>query len=370
MISTAKIFLAEDDAIRVVCERAVSELRYGRPVVFETPLQSYALLALDTAAPAALERFAEIADGQHELFVSAERAKVLGIEARFGALMALEGLNQAEISGIAYGRAAVSLPAARPAPASFAAFSVVARMALLLPAFVVLPIETGDPRYAGCAVLPSSALKNVPDAEADFAVVARTRVPLKDVRSAEFVVFRGGLAQRDQVAIIVGTPDLNRPVPVRIHSSCITVDLFGSLKCDCGDQLREAILLIEQRDGGMLLYLDQEGRGTGIAAKMRAYGHQAEGLDTIDADALLGFEEDGRRYGAAVAMLQALGVTMVELLTNNPRKIAALEHAGFTVKRRTPVLGVVTVENHSYLATKANRSGHLLDVNAMSLPSR
>jgi GTP cyclohydrolase II len=192
--------------------------------------------------------------------------------------------------------------------------------------------------------------------------VARTPVPLADVGTCDFVVFRGGLAQRDQIAIVVGEPDPTRPVPVRVHSSCITGDLFGSLKCDCGDQLRLGLRILKERGGGVLLYLDQEGRGTGIGAKMRAYAFQNHGLDTVDADAQLGFGADERRYEAAVAMLQGLGIRTIELLTNNPHKIALLAAGGIDVANRVPVMGTVTPENAGYLRTKADRAGHLMDL--------
>ncbi|MDP9836271.1 GTP cyclohydrolase II [Neorhizobium huautlense] len=358
-------FFSADDRSQIACERAISEMRYGRPVVIEGQDITYAVLALDTATPETFHRFAALANGEHTLFVTHARSAVLDIDAPSGLFFSIDGFAYEETTELAYGRGAERLPEWLLASRQGEMFERLARAALLLPAFVCLAIKSADGRFDGCARLAADTFDHTPAAEADFAIVARTRVPLKGIEAAEFVVFRGGVAQRDQVAIVVGTPDLSRPVPVRIHSSCLTGDLFGSLKCDCGDQLREGLLLLEQRGGGMLLYLDQEGRGTGIAAKMRAYGYQHQGLDTVDADAVLGFEEDGRRYDAAVAMLVALGVGSVELLTNNPRKLKALEAAGFTVHRRTPVMGVVTAENRNYLATKARRSGHLLDVDTM-----
>jgi GTP cyclohydrolase II len=186
----------------------------------------------------------------------------------------------------------------------------------------------------------------------------------------QFAVFRGGVAQRDQVAIIVGHPDADAVVPVRVHSSCLTGDLFGSLKCDCGDQLRQGLLKLKELGGGVLLYLDQEGRGTGIAAKMRAYGYQHDGLDTIDADAQLGFGADERRYDAAVAMLGLLGIRRIKLLSNNPSKVERLRAAGVDVVDREPVTGLITAENEHYLRTKAARAGHALDVDALIHSSR
>ncbi|MGF9566018.1 GTP cyclohydrolase II RibA [Neorhizobium sp. BT27B] len=358
-------FFSAIDRWHIACERAISELRYGRPVLIEAEGRDQAVLALDTATPETVDRFAVVARGKQLLFVTRARSSVLDINAPSGVFFAMDGLAYEGLTELAYGRGADHLPAWQPASGESVTLERLARAALLLPAFICFAVKSGDQRFEGCARLAADAFDHTPAAEADFAIVARTRVPLKGIENAEFVVFRGGVAQRDQVAIIVGKPDVARPVPVRIHSSCLTGDLFGSLKCDCGDQLREGLLLLEQRGGGILLYLDQEGRGTGIAAKMRAYGYQHQGLDTVDADAVLGFEEDGRRYDAAIAMLTALGISSVELLTNNPRKLKALEAAGFNVHRRTPVMGVVTPENRNYLATKARRSGHLLDVDTM-----
>src|SRR5262249_35060571 len=152
-------------------------------------------------------------------------------------------------------------------------------------------------------------------------------------------VFRGGEGLRDQVAVIVGPPDLSRPVPVRLHSACLTGDLFGSLKCDCGDQLRNTVQHMAEGEGGIVLYLDQEGRGNGIANKMKAYRLQAQGYDTYDADAALGFDLDQRRFDFAAEMLRQLGVRRVRLFTNNPEKIRALEAAGLEVVGSERALG-------------------------------
>ncbi len=180
----------------------------------------------------------------------------------------------------------------RPA-AELACLVDLSRLALLLPVFLVRPARATDATLAHCLAVDEAEIRAAMPEESRFTQVAATPVPLRDVSDCRFVVFRGGLAQRDQLAIVVGEPDLSRPVPVRIHSSCITGDLFGSLKCDCGDQLREGLQLIAQRGGGVLLYLDQEGRGTGLAAKMRAYALQHDGYDTIDADAEIGSSPTG-----------------------------------------------------------------------------
>jgi GTP cyclohydrolase II len=163
------------------------------------------------------------------------------------------------------------------------------------------------------------------------------------------------------VAIIVGQPDLAKPVPVRLHSACLTGDVFGSRRCDCGDQLQLSLQRLEERDGGIVLYLPQEGRGLGLANKMRTYQMQDDGLDTIDANTTLGFEEDERDYGIAARMLQMLNCTRVILMTNNPAKLAGLAEAGIEITRRISIEAPINVDNCRYLAAKATRAGHRLN---------
>jgi GTP cyclohydrolase II len=178
------------------------------------------------------------------------------------------------------------------------------------------------------------------------------------------VVFRGGEGLRDQVAIVVGRPDFAEPVLVRLHSACLTGDLFGSLKCDCGDQLRSSVRFMAETGGGILLYLDQEGRGNGIANKIRAYKLQSEGFDTYDADEMLGFGPDQRRFDFAAEMLRQLGVARARLITNNPDKIAALAQAGLEVVSHQRAPGRATAENRLYLASKRDRAGHLIELDS------
>lgn len=352
----------------VACERAVADLRAGRPVrMGGADGQDLAVLALDSATAHTYAQFARLAGGRHQLLLTGERARVLGLNDGRPARLALEDTGFAGLAPLAWLRPAlpVRLPVHPPGALDAAAVEL-SRLALLLPALAAVDVAGDDPLWAAALRLPAATLEEALAREdSAYHIVARTPVPLREAGWSEFVVFRGGIAQRDQVAIIVGEPDLSAPVPVRVHSSCLTGDLFGSLKCDCGDQLRHGLLALREKGGGVLLYLDQEGRGTGIGAKMRAYGYQHEGLDTIDADAMLGFGPDGRRYGAAAAMLRALGIGRVELLSNNPTKARRLAEAGITVTGCSPVTGEVTDENEQYLRTKARRAGHLLDVDAL-----
>ncbi|KAB7767091.1 GTP cyclohydrolase II RibA [Xanthomonas maliensis] len=363
------------DPAAIRCERAASELRAGRPVLLTgAPGPARALLALDSSTAQSYAAFARAAQHQHYLFVTPTRARVLGLEAPAGARVALASHDYDRLAALAYLRDT-------PVPAQWAAGDAldagaveIARLGLLLPAILAVELQDADAQaaFAGCQSLSLDDLSQgyAKAAAAGYELVTRTAVPLRGLGMSEFVVFRGGVAQRDQVAIVVGQPDLSAAVPVRVHSSCLTGDLFGSLKCDCGDQLRGGLATLKSLGGGVLLYLDQEGRGTGIAAKMRAYGYQHAGLDTIDADAQLGFGPDERRYGGAVAMLRGLGIARVRLLTNNPSKVERLRAAGIAVDDRIPVTGEITAENEQYLRTKASRAGHALDVDALILAAQ
>jgi len=368
--SQAPPTFGETAAIR--CERAAAELRAGRPVVVTDGQRRRATLALDSASPAGYAAFAEAAGGRHYLFLTAPRARTLGLDTAHGIRIALAGHDFAQLPALAWLRDATApQDGLHEGDDLDAAATEIARLGLLLPALISVELPAGATPFDGCLQLALADLRSgATQAGQDYELVTRSPVPLRDIGMTEFAVFRGGVAQRDQVAVIVGTPDMTGAVPVRVHSSCLTGDLFGSLKCDCGDQLRRGLRTLKDLGGGILLYLDQEGRGTGIAAKMRAYGYQHEGLDTIDADAQLGFGADERRYGSAVAMLRALGVQRIQLLTNNPTKVQHLRNAGIEVLGCVPVTGEITAENEHYLRTKATRAGHHLDVDALIMAAQ
>jgi GTP cyclohydrolase II len=191
-------------------------------------------------------------------------------------------------------------------------------------------------------------------------IASRASVPLKSGARATFVVFRNDVGE-SPVAIIVGKTDVRKPVLVRLHSACLTGDVFGSRRCDCGDQLQLSLDCLEERGGGIILYLPQEGRGLGLANKMRTYQMQDDGLDTIDANTTLGFEEDERDYGVAARMLQMLDCRRIVLLTNNPAKLSALAASGIEMAGRMPIEAPINVDNRRYLAAKAARAGHRLN---------
>jgi GTP cyclohydrolase II len=190
-------------------------------------------------------------------------------------------------------------------------------------------------------------------------LISRARVPLAEAVESEIAVFRDEHSLAEHVAVVIGTPNPQDAVPVRLHSACLTGDLLGSLRCDCGEQLRTAVARIAALGGGVLLYLDQEGRGIGLPNKLRAYVLQDGGLDTVDADQHLGFLSDERTYDVAAALLHELGLTRIRLLTNNPQKISSLRDHGIDVVGRLPLVTTSNAHNERYLRAKHERAGHL-----------
>ncbi len=197
------------------------------------------------------------------------------------------------------------------------------------------------------------------DAPERLQLVTRARLPIAAHEGAEIVAFRSPEAAGEHVAILIGQPNGNPPL-VRLHSECLTGDVFASLKCDCGPQLEAALAKIADSGWGILLYLRQEGRGIGLINKLRAYAMQDQGFDTVDANTRLGFPVDARNFGTAARMLQLLGQDRVRLLTNNPNKVAGLEKAGVTVIERVEHKLPSNPHNHGYLETKRDRTGHVL----------
>lgn len=188
--------------------------------------------------------------------------------------------------------------------------------------------------------------------------VARASLP---TRHGDFMMHvYDSATHREHIALTVGTVNDGAPVLVRMHSECLTGDVFGSRRCDCGEQLDDSLAILQQQGRGVLLYLRQEGRGIGLTNKILAYAIQEQGLDTVEANLALGLPEDGRDYGDAAAMLRDLGINDVILMTNNPAKIDGLISHGIRIVRRLPVAIPPHVENIDYLRTKQQKMGHLL----------
>ena len=343
-------------------ERALAELRAGRPVIITDGDRAGLVASAEAISDELALALAEIAKGQAHLVLPAARLARLGVERQTPGSIALPRIDPERM-------AALALKVDAKADAPIGATSVIDRaglelasLALLIPAVLVVPLTTHTLAGEALQTVRAEAIEHYRrGSAAKLAIVSRAPVPLEGAEKTEFVVFRGGEGLRDQVAIIVGTPDLNGSVATRLHSACLTGDLFGSLKCDCGDQLRDTVKYMAENGGGVLLYLDQEGRGNGIANKIRAYALQTTGFDTYEADAVLGLGMDQRGFDFAADMLRQLGVSRITLLTNNPEKIAAMRRAGIEVTASRRIFGRETTDNVHYIATKRDRAGHLVE---------
>jgi GTP cyclohydrolase II len=349
---------------QVGVERGLGEVRAGRPVIITSEDESVVVLPVDGMTDGGLAAFRRLCSpARPYLLVTARRACALGLDVTGPAGVAIGDLRDAAaIFSLAGDRNEARALDVVPAGSNANAAIGLAKLAHRLPALLVGP-ETVAARAIDPPLLRVAAgavpLFRRASIES-LCIASETTIPLNGGFSARFAVFRDGLGG-SPVAVVVGNPDLAQPVPVRLHSACLTGDVFGSRRCDCGDQLQLALLQLEKNGGGIVLYLEQEGRGLGLANKIRTYRLQDAGLDTVDANTVLGFEDDERDYGLAVRMLQILGCARVRLLTNNPIKLEALSRAGIDVFGRVPLHGPINSDNRRYLAAKAMRAGHKLD---------
>jgi GTP cyclohydrolase II len=350
--------------------RARADLRMGVPVLLTDDGKAALVVAVETLST---ERLAALRNlGEPELAITAWRAETLKARAYDNDLARLcipssEGTDW--LRAIADPADDLRAPLKGPlrslrdgsADLHRAAIAL-AKSAHLLPAAVVVPVA--DPlalaaegnltllalAEAGPELLRASPLHPVVSA----------RLPMAASQAGRVHIFRPEDGGEEHYAIEIGRPDRKEPVLARLHSACFTGDVLGSLKCDCGPQLRAALTQMGEGGAGVLLYLNQEGRGIGLANKMRAYSLQDQGFDTVEANHRLGFEDDERDFRLGASLLRKLGFNSVRLLTNNPRKIAMMEANGITVAERVPLKVGQTDQNAAYLATKAAKSGHLL----------
>jgi GTP cyclohydrolase II len=343
--------------------RAIDALRRGWPVAIDGEIS---LLAVETADAESLARFDR--DNSADILISAGRAETLKLANQREAATPDAPVLVARAPWIDHaGALALADPAldlatplkgpfrALPCPASGAAAAalILARHAGLLPAFY---LRTGT--ESALAAASSDDIKDYAAAD-HLAIVARARLPIAAAERCEIIAFRTPESPQDHVALLIGSPN-GQPPLVRLHSECLTGDVLGSLKCDCGPQLDAALRLIAQSGWGVLLYLRQEGRGIGLINKLRAYALQDQGFDTVDANTRLGFAVDARDFGVAARMLALLGQDRIRLLTNNPDKVARLEASGVTVVERVPHHLPPNPHNARYLDTKRDRTGHVL----------
>jgi GTP cyclohydrolase II len=355
------LFGTADD---IAVQRGIAEFQAGRPVVISEADRMIVALPVDGLTDASCAAFRALcAPAQLWLAVTARRARVVGIEAPGPVLIAVAQDDRHDtIWSLATGPDCEHRSGTGAVGEAANRAIELAKLAQRLPALLIADAEAvAASALAQMIVVRTDAMTQFRNRILDtLEIVSEARIPLPDGVVARFCVFRDAVGS-SPVAIILGAPDFVRPVNVRVHSACLTGDVFGSRRCDCGAQLKRAIGQLSESGGGIVLYLEQEGRGLGLANKMRAYTLQDDGLDTMDANMMLGFDDDERNYGVAARMLKMIGVTRVQLLTNNPGKLEALSEGGVEVCARIPLHTEINPENRRYLATKAARAGHWLD---------
>jgi GTP cyclohydrolase II len=348
----------------IAVQRSIAEFQAGRPVVIEAAAEQLVALPVDGLSQMASDAFKVLcAPAAVGLVVTARRAGIIGLDVPGPVLIPLSPADTRDtIWSLAAGLDGKPRPAVRTAGEAAARAIVLAKLAQRLPALLVADAAAISPgARAQMITVHAEAIERFStDIVNTLEIVSEARIPLEDGVTARFCVFRDAVGS-SPVAIILGEPDFSQPVAVRVHSACLTGDVFGSRRCDCGAQLKLAIAQLSETGGGVVLYLEQEGRGLGLANKMRAYELQDGGLDTMDANMMLGFDDDERDYGIAARMLRMIGAKRVLLLTNNPGKLEALSVGGVDVTARIPLHTAINPENRRYLATKAARGGHWLE---------
>ncbi|QYK41607.1 MAG: GTP cyclohydrolase II [Paracoccaceae bacterium] len=350
--------------------RARGDLRMGVPVVLTDAGAGVLAVAAEAAGAARLADLRAL--GPVELAITARRAETLKARAYHGDVARLLVPGDAGapwVAAVADPVADLSVPMKGPfrsvregGAELHRAALLLAKSAHLLPAALVVAVDAPLAVAAAHGLTVLALAEAMPELArfAPLHAVVSARLPMAASDAGRVHVFRPDDGGEDHYAIEIGRPDRARPVLARLHSACFTGDVLGSLKCDCGPQLRAALAQMGAEGAGVLLYLNQEGRGIGLANKMRAYALQDQGFDTVEANHRLGFEDDERDFRIGAAILRRMGFSAVRLLTNNPRKIAMMESCGVAVAERVPLRVGQTAENAGYLATKAAKSGHLL----------
>jgi GTP cyclohydrolase II len=366
----------------LAAERAVDEVRCGRPIVVASGPTLALYAAAETIAQSAMDRMREIVGGSWSLLVTSKRASALGLDQTSSAGAQRLHLDaRAKLAGIATLASSPGAPSFNnrmprgsalhgcAADETDKAVIDLLKSAWLLPAALRMAVDRSRSARVIDLVadrvlhqVAASALATLAkDIENRVVMISEASIPLTDAPEARLLCFRSAVGSREHLAMVIGDPLDKAAVPVRVHSACLTGDVFGSLRCDCGEQLRQSVAALWNLGGGVLLYLAQEGRGIGLANKLRAYTLQEGGHDTIDADMQLGFEPDERRYAVAAAILRSMGCRRIRLMTNNPEKIEELAQAGISIVERLPLLAPVTRQNRRYMDAKRVRARHLLD---------
>lgn len=359
---------ARDSLIHV--DRAIGDFRRGQAVVIRDQSQNFLVRASELIDGPGLDDLRALG-GRLRLILTHARAQTLKMRLYTEQAIAVEEADTfppEKLRALADPCMDLDTPMKGPfmaerrpdTPLVWTAGIQLAKLARLLPSVLLVDLpDQFEP--GGLLTVRADEILAYEAADTDsLRPIVTARVPLADAPDSRLVAFAPADGGPEHLAIIIGSPKLDQPVLTRLHSECFTGDLIGSLKCDCGEQLRGAIAAMAQAGGGIVLYLAQEGRGIGLVNKLRAYRLQDQGFDTVEANERLGFGADEREFRAAARMLTALGYAQVRLLTNNPDKVQALESYGIKVAERVAHAFAPNPHNAFYLSVKRVKSGHLL----------
>lgn len=346
--------------------RAMTDLRLGLPVVLRQPGGAALVSAAEGTTDARLSDLQKI--GVPVLAITSHRAETLNARVYDGDIARITLPNDATASWVRMTvdpkddlQAPLKGPFQSPRNGDPYLHRLAVRMAKaahLLPAALVT--LSGQAEFGDLTQIDAEQVEALLDAPPQHKNVVSGRVPIRVAQSGRVHVFRPDTAGEEHYVCEIGSPPRDAPVLARLHSACFTGDVLGSLKCDCGPQLQAALAQMGAEGAGLLLYLNQEGRGIGLANKMRAYSLQDQGFDTVEANHRLGFEDDERDFRAGADILKQLGFKAVRLMTNNPAKVAMMQAQGISVTERVPLQVGRGPLNEAYLETKAKKSGHIL----------
>ena len=351
--------------------RARADLRLGVPIVLAGSENEVIVAPIDVLSQTRLDQLKSI-DENSFILVTAKRAQTLKCPVYEENFVKIETEVKPKISSIK-AIADPSLDLKKPLKGPFKVIRekplhlenkvlLLLKSAQLLPAAVISKIQDGAIFAANnnLTYLQTEQLIELAISSRGIAEAITAAVPTARAEDAQFHIFRPNISGEEHYVMEIGTINREQPTLVRVHSACFTGDVLGSLKCDCGPQLHVATKMINDQGSGLLIYLNQEGRGIGLANKIRAYSLQDQGFDTVEANHRLGFEDDERDFQLGAAILKEMRIKNIKLITNNPSKISVMNKYGINVTERIPLTVGKNKNNLKYLETKAKKSGHLM----------
>ena len=351
--------------------RARADLRLGLPIVLASK-KNYAIMAsVEVLNQTRLDQL-KLIDQNSFILITAKRAQTLKCPVYDGNFSRIKLDNEPKIQLLK----AISDPSLDLSYPLKGPFNIIREKSLkleneallllksaqLLPAAIIAEVSNGKNFAArhNLTFIRTDQLDKISVNPNGIAEAISAELPTKTAKNSQIHIFRPNISSEEHYVMEIGKIDRNRPVMVRLHSACFTGDVLGSLKCDCGPQLNAAIEMMNNHGSGLLIYLNQEGRGIGLANKIRAYSLQDEGFDTVEANHRLGFEDDERDFQLGAHILKEMRVSKIKLITNNPSKILSLKKYQIEISERIPINVGQNDKNVHYLSTKADKSGHLI----------